>query len=58
MAVGSIFTVVVIRLLVAGLLVAQVDVEVITTVTVCPFVRVVVVKVLLFVPAAIPPTYH
>ena len=53
------FTVIVIALLVAGLPVAQgVAFEVITTVTTWPFVRVVVVNMLLLVPALTPLTCH
>lgn len=51
-------TVMVIPALVAGLLVAQVALDVNTTVTTWPFVSVLDVKVLLFVPALIPFTFH
>jgi hypothetical protein len=43
---------------VAGEPVAQVAFEVITTVTICPFVNDVVVNVALFVPAFVPFTRH
>jgi hypothetical protein len=52
------FTVVVFPALVAGLPVAQVALEVSTTVTVWPFVNAVVANVALFVPTGDPPIYH
>ena len=51
-------TVIVIPGLVAGLLVVQIALEVNTTVTICPFVNVVVVNVLLLVPAFTPLIFH
>ena len=52
------FTVVTIALLVAGLPVAQIAFEVMTTVTDCPVVRPVVVYVELLAPTGVAPTYH
>jgi len=52
------FTVVVMEFDVAGEPVAQTALEVITTVTICPFVSVVVVNVGLLVPAFTPFTFH
>ena len=51
-------TVIVIPELAAGLLVEQVALEVKTTVTISPFVSVVVVNVLLLIPAFTPLTFH
>ena len=51
-------TVIVVPALVAGLVVGQVALEVKTTVTICPFVSVVVVNVLLLVPVFTPFTFH
>jgi hypothetical protein len=52
------FSMVIIALLVAGLPVAQVAFEVMTTVTGCPDTRVVVVYVALFDPTGVTPEYH
>jgi len=57
--VGSAFTVVVIAFDVAGEPVRHgLALEVITTVTICPFVNAFVVKVALLVPAFVPFTFH
>ena len=57
--VGSAFTVMVIAFEVAGEPVRHgLALDVITTVTICPLVNVVVVKVVLFVPAFVPFTFH
>ena len=52
------FTVIVIPVLVAGLPVAQVALDVNTTVTISPLFKVVVVNILLLVPALAPFTFH
>lgn len=52
------FTVIVIAFDVAGDPAAQIAFDVITTVTICPFVNVAVVKVVLLVPAFTPLTFH